>query len=574
MKGYKILTATLSTIVLCTGFQANAVVYEKKNVDIATGTVEVSGKLETFDADKALLTTVTLENSNFSKEGIIYNNEETVDSDGNFIIKFRVNNDTVESGNYLMYLSGEGMETIETPLRILYYTPKSLTEILNNDEGIQPENVSKEAIENFLNNNGDKFQLNNFTPYTVIAKSELAEAIADEIKENSEIISSAESFITYIQETTFVMAFNQNKIDSVFENSTEFCLDFSEFDKLINMDCTGVFKDELTDNGRKNVLAAVTGKDFNSMGEWYDVFSEACFVNVISNNKALGYEYVNKYLVGNKFGVNTSEYEALGIKTDNADRYIVANASRIVNLKSFESVLAEAVEKVKKEMSSNTGSMGGGGSSGGGFSGTTIKPGSSVGIVPPGSGTGKGMFSDLDTVPWAEDAISALAKKSILNGKGNGKFDPEGNVTREEFAKLVVNMFNITAKSDSEPAFTDVAQGQWYESYVNTAVASGIVTGYGDGRFGVGDSITRQDCTVMLLRALKYIQRNTATEKTTAFADMDEIDDYAVDAVKVLSGMGIVNGKGDNLFIPKAFCSRAEAAVMLYRLMNQGGDKI
>ena len=178
------------------------------------------------------------------------------------------------------------------------------------------------------------------------------------------------------------------------------------------------------------------------------------------------------------------------------------------------------------------------------------------------------MFSDLDSVPWAREAIQELAKRNILNGKGNGRFDPDGNVTREEFAKLIVNAFNIKNKSEADIEFSDVKKGMWYESYVNIASSCGIVNGYGDGKFGTGDCITRQDCAVMLLRALEYMGKDTSVHQNVSFDDEGEISDYAKKAVDILSAMNVINGKGNNLFVPKAFCSRAEAAVMFYRLIK------
>ncbi len=560
MKKYKICAAILSTTILCAGLQVNAVVYDKTAVDVSTGVVEISGKLDTFDEKNALLATVTLENSNFSKDGIIYNNEEVVGEDGSFKIKFKVNNDTVTSGNYLLYLSGEGMEQITEPLEILYYTPKVLTELLKNESQIQPENVTGTEIEKFLSNNEDKFHLNAFPPYSAITKTELALTTADAIKDNSDIISSAEKFIEYIRETSFVIAFNQNKADTAFKSEKEFYIDLSELDAAKNMNCTEIFASELTDAGRANVIAALSGKSIKSIEEWYEIFSLECFINVLSNNSAMGYEYVNKYLLENKFGVDTSEYSALGYKTDAADRYIIANRLRIVDVASLKTVLAEAVVTAK-----GSGSNGGGIVSSGGGTSSSVSYGQSA-IAPEIQA--ESMFSDLDTVPWAREAILELAKRNILSGKGNGKFDPDGNVTREEFAKLVVNAFNIGNKSDYKTDFSDVAKGAWYESYVNAAALSGIVKGYGDGSFGTGNCITRQDCAVMLFRALEYMGKDTSVQQKVSFDDEGEISDYAKNAVDILSAMNVINGKGNNLFVPKAFCSRAEAAVMFYRLIK------
>ena len=538
MKGYKLLSLIFSTALFCSGVTAGAVVYEKEKVDISAGIVEISGKLDTFNTEKALLTTVTLEDSNFSKDGIIYNNEETVGQDGSFNIKFSVDNETVKSGTYLLYLSGEGMEKITTPLEIIYYTPVFLTQLLKNEECLLPEKVSTANVKSFLESNDSKFQLDKYPPYSAIEKETVAEVVAAAIKNNADIVDNGENFIKYIQEISFVIAANQNKSDSISDGPDGFCINLLEYDKTSGINCTEIFKNELTDKGRENIITKVTGKDFKNIEEWYEEFSKACFVNVISNNSELGYAYINKYLVGNKFGVNTSEYEMLGINTDAADRYIVANADRIVDMETLKTVLNEAVEKIKKEMIIvGGGSSGGNGGAGGGwFSTSSGITGSTVINLPPNSQATSRIFSDLDSVPWAIEAVSALAGKNIINGRGDGTFDPNGNVTREEFAKLVVNMFNISAPDEVELKFSDSVSGEWYEKYVNTVAACGIAVGYSDGRFGIGENITSQDCSVILLRAMEYVGKSVVLENELNFADINEIDDYAKNSIPRVKG--------------------------------------
>ena len=168
------------------------------------------------------------------------------------------------------------------------------------------------------------------------------------------------------------------------------------------------------------------------------------------------------------------------------------------------------------------------------------------------------MFSDIDGVEWAREAIEKLCEANVISGTGDGKFEPDREVTREEFVKMLVNAmgFDVT---DGNTGFSDVENGAWYENYIKTAVDNGIVSGISENEFGVGEKITRQDMAVMIFRALK-LEENEDSE----FADDADISDYAKTAVYAVKNAGIISGMGDNMFLPKAFATRAQAAQMIY----------
>ena len=107
--------------------------------------------------------------------------------------------------------------------------------------------------------------------------------------------------------------------------------------------------------------------------------------------------------------------------------------------------------------------------------------------------------------------------------------------------------------------FDDVTKGAWYESYINTAVVNNIVSGISETEFGVGEKITRQDMAVMISRALKLEE-----SKDEKFSDDADISDYAKSAVYAVKSAGIISGMGDNMFMPKSFATRAQAAQMIY----------
>ncbi len=179
----------------------------------------------------------------------------------------------------------------------------------------------------------------------------------------------------------------------------------------------------------------------------------------------------------------------------------------------------------------------------------------------------KNIFSDIASVPWAQEAIVALKVKNVINGKTENEFCPNDNITREEFTKLVVAAVAGDAQG-VEIKFSDANPNEWYYSYIQKAKGVGLINGISETKFGVGQNITRQDMAVIIFNAakLKNVVGNSTPEEFP-FGDDKNIADYAKEAVYTLKTMGIINGVDENNFAPLATATRAEAAVMIYRLL-------
>ncbi|HHU17050.1 MAG TPA: S-layer homology domain-containing protein [Clostridiales bacterium] len=175
-------------------------------------------------------------------------------------------------------------------------------------------------------------------------------------------------------------------------------------------------------------------------------------------------------------------------------------------------------------------------------------------------------FDDIAHIDWAVIPIEALAGRRIISGIGDGKFAPDRNVTREEFAKMLVEAFGF----EDETAVTglaDVPEDAWYYRYVASAQKYGIVNGIGNNMFGVGTNITRQDMAVMAYRAAKAANiRIKVINDEESFNDAEKIGEYAKDSVSVMQQSGIINGVGDNMFAPMDNATRAQAARIIYLL--------
>lgn len=110
-------------------------------------------------------------------------------------------------------------------------------------------------------------------------------------------------------------------------------------------------------------------------------------------------------------------------------------------------------------------------------------------------------FSDVDTGAWYNEAVSTLANMGILKGYGNGKFGPENTMTRAEFATICVRIGGLNAASGNSK-FTDVAKDHWAYGSICAAADAGWINGYGNGRFGPDDQITRAQVVTLLNRVM------------------------------------------------------------------------
>ena len=175
-------------------------------------------------------------------------------------------------------------------------------------------------------------------------------------------------------------------------------------------------------------------------------------------------------------------------------------------------------------------------------------------------------FTDLGSVRWAYPSISKLYELGIVRGVNDEEFMPEREVKREEFVKMIVEALKLEYTDENH--FSDVDEDAWYKKYVNTAYKNNIVNGVSISEFGVSQNILRQDMAVMIYNGFKHYLTNDSVENGILFDDTEDISDYATEAISKLSGLGIINGKDNNRFEPKATATRAEAAVIIARALD------
>lgn len=171
-----------------------------------------------------------------------------------------------------------------------------------------------------------------------------------------------------------------------------------------------------------------------------------------------------------------------------------------------------------------------------------------------------GTFSDLDGYEWAGEQIQALYDKGVLNDKNIYAFAPGENITRADFVTFLVRTLGIAGEGE---AFGDCDLPE-----VIAARAVGIANGDTDGNFRPGDPITRQDVFTMLARSVKVAELEDTTGADTMFTDWNLVSDYAKVSTWAMVKAGLIVGNGDGTVNPLGYTTRAEAAVLLYRLQN------
>lgn len=175
---------------------------------------------------------------------------------------------------------------------------------------------------------------------------------------------------------------------------------------------------------------------------------------------------------------------------------------------------------------------------------------------------------------YFEKEMRQLIDAGILQGYGDGTYGPNDQVTRAQFTTFVVRALELpvgdTVDFSTGDLYKDVDPDQWYAAPIAAATAAGLINGYPDGRFGPKDNITRQDMAMIIVRAAEA-KGVVSEEKALNFEDNNAIQPYAVEAVKKLIGLEIINGKGKDgkiYFAPKDMTTRGETAAVITRLLK------
>ncbi|GAB2670542.1 S-layer homology domain-containing protein [Paenibacillus thermoaerophilus] len=186
-----------------------------------------------------------------------------------------------------------------------------------------------------------------------------------------------------------------------------------------------------------------------------------------------------------------------------------------------------------------------------------------------------GSFGDTAS-HWAEDAIARMSARLIVNGAAPGKFEPERGISRAELAALLNRSLGLSAGAASA-SFTDVRAGEWHAGEIASAAGAGLIDGYEDGSFQPDRQVTRAEAAAMSVRALRFAgvpldapAGADAAETLKPYRDANDVP-WARDELAAAVRSGLLQGQSADTLAPNAPITRAEAAVLVERLLLTAG---
>ncbi|PFT51016.1 S-layer homology domain-containing protein [Bacillus thuringiensis] len=171
-------------------------------------------------------------------------------------------------------------------------------------------------------------------------------------------------------------------------------------------------------------------------------------------------------------------------------------------------------------------------------------------------------FNDVPANHWSTKAIYDLTNRKVVQGYGNNIFGFGDNVTRGQVARMIY-MYVKPADADAsfKNPFTDI-KGHLFEKEILALAKAGLVNGFGDGKYGPDDILTREQMAQVLTNAFKF-----KATKTSKFADVDK-NSWSYGAISALEENGVTIGTGGNMYSPKMFVTREAYSQFLYNSIN------
>ena len=178
----------------------------------------------------------------------------------------------------------------------------------------------------------------------------------------------------------------------------------------------------------------------------------------------------------------------------------------------------------------------------------------------------KDNMDDVRDSDWFAQSVYYALKNGLMNGVSDTKFAPNDPMTR---AMLVTVLWRYEGSpEEGKNVFTDVPDGQWYAKAVAWAAENGIVGGVGDGKFDPNGNITREQMAAILFRyANKKGIDVTARGDLSKFPDAGKVSDWAKDPIAWAVGAGIIGGS-DGKLLPQGSATRAQVATILMRFIE------
>ena len=175
-------------------------------------------------------------------------------------------------------------------------------------------------------------------------------------------------------------------------------------------------------------------------------------------------------------------------------------------------------------------------------------------------------FTDLIAGRWYHDAVDYVLNQNFFKGTGDTTFEPDGSMTRAMFVTVLSRMDGISASEYTGSDFSDVETGKWFSEAICWASRKEIVKGVGDGKFNPDAKVTREQMAVILYNYAKYKGVDVSgadASRFASFTDKDSVSAWAADAMSWATSVGVINGMGENRLAPRESSTRAQVAQII-----------
>ncbi len=194
-------------------------------------------------------------------------------------------------------------------------------------------------------------------------------------------------------------------------------------------------------------------------------------------------------------------------------------------------------------------------------------------FAPAASAADSLPFTDVAKGAWFREAVEYVYENKIMSGTAPDEFSPGVVTTRGMIVTVLHRLAGEPVVAGED--FSDVAPGKYYAAPVAWASSEGIVTGYGDGRFGPDRPISREQLAAILYRYAGSEGRDTSARgELSAFSDSGKISSYAREAMSWAVGEGLISGVGEGRLDPGGSATRAQVAAIFTRFLSSGSGSI
>ena len=177
-------------------------------------------------------------------------------------------------------------------------------------------------------------------------------------------------------------------------------------------------------------------------------------------------------------------------------------------------------------------------------------------------------FTDFDPNAWYHESVDYAVANGLMKGMSPTTFEPNTATTRAMIVTMLWRLEGEPVVNAANP-FDDVKDGAWYTDAIIWAADNGIVEGYGNGKFGPNDEITREQLATIMYRYAKYKGYDvSAAADLSGYTDADKIGSWALDAMKWANAEGLVKGRTPTTIVPQGKATRAETAAIFMRFIE------